>query len=149
VAERAKEDVGPITKLVKFFCPDIEFGEFESEGFQWFLLSDWDTQINRKSDSDKHPWLVGHSTTPAGFIRWNRSTTRSGNAPLRLYQKAHTHFGCNINDVGWVQVGEPQIRGAHLLSKFVASCEEVDLDWLSSFDLCRKQIAFISVENTD
>lgn len=142
--ERLNDSIGPISKLVKFFCPDVEAGENESDEFQWYLLSDWDTQIHRKSDSDKHPWLVGFGATPAGFIRWNRSTTRSGNAPSKLYQKPHTHFGCSINEEGWVQVSEPQVRGAHLLSKFFPCCEEVDSDWLHSFELCRKQIQFNS-----
>ena len=147
MTERANEDFGPITKLIKFFCPDVEFEAMDPEGFQWFLLNDWDTQINKKSDSDKHPWLVRKGATPAGFVRWNRSTTRAGNAPSRLFQKAHMHFGCNINELGWVQVGEPQIRGAHLLAKYSPSCEEVDSDWLYSFELCRKQIEYTSVGN--
>jgi hypothetical protein len=138
--EHLNDSIGPISKLVKFFCPDVEVGEFESDDFHWYLLSDWDTQINKKSDSEKHPWLVGSGATPAGFIRWNRSTTRSGTAPSKLYQRAHPHSGCLINEVGWVQVSEPQVRGAHLLSKFFPCCEEIDVDWLYSFELCRKQI---------
>jgi hypothetical protein len=31
-----------------------------------------------------------------------------------------------------------------LLSKFFPCCEEVDSDWLHSFELCRKQIQFNS-----
>lgn len=142
--ESINDSIGPISKLVKYFCPDVEVGDFESAEFQWYLLSDWDTQIHRKSDSDKHPWLVGFGATPAGFVRWNRSTSRSGSAPSRLYQKAHTHFGCRINEEGWVQVLEPQVRGAHLLSKFFPCCEESDSDWLLSLELCRRQLDFNS-----
>jgi hypothetical protein len=148
MTERSQQELGPISKLVKFFCPDVEDLEIKSDEYQWYLLTDWDTQINRKSDSEKHPWLVEFGVTPAGFIRWNRSTTRSGNAPSRLYQKPHTHFGCSINEEGWVQVGDPQIRGAHLLSKSIPICEESDSDWLHSFRLCRNQIAFDSKKAT-
>lgn len=146
MGEDTRQELGPISKLVKFFCPDAEVDGTDSNEYLWFLLSDWDTQINRKSDSERHPWLVQNGITPAGFIRWNRSTTRSGNAPSRLFQKPHPHFGCSINEEGWVQVEDPQIRGAHLLSKSIPVCEETDSDWLYSFALCREQIAINSNE---
>ena len=145
MTERSKQELGPISKLVKYFCPDVAAGDVDEAEYQWYLLTDWDTQINRKSDSEKHPWLVCFGVTPAGFIRWNRSTTRSGNAPSRLFQKPHSHSGCGINEEGWVQVEEPQIRGAHLLNRSIPICEESDPDWLYSFALCRNQIAFDSI----
>lgn len=147
MTERSQQELGPISKLVKFFCPDAALGEGDEVEFQWYLFTDWDTQINRKSDTEKHPWLVSLGVTPAGFIRWNRSTTRSGNPPARLFQKPHAHSGCGINEEGWIQVGDPQIRGAHLLSKINPICEEADSDWLYSFELCRNQLTFNSKES--
>jgi hypothetical protein len=133
-------ELGPISKLVRFFCPDVEVSELANEEFCWYLLSDWDTQINKRSSAQSHPWLIKLNSTPGGFIRWGRSTTRSGNAPEKLIHKPHTHFGCNINETGWVQVSEPEVRGAHLLSRATGECAEINSDWLLSFEMCRKQL---------
>jgi len=147
VPEEWQGEIGPISKLVRFFCPDVEPSEPSNEEFCWYLLSDWDTQINKRSSVQNHPWLIKLEFTPGGFIRWGRSTTRSGNAPERLIHKPHTHFGCNINETGWVQVSEPEVRGAHLLSRANGKCEESDSDWLSSFEMCRKQVVIESKQN--
>ena len=147
VPEEWQGEIGPISKLVRFFCPDVEISELPNEEFCWYLLSDWDTQINNRSSVQNHPWLVKLEFTPGGFIRWGRSTTRSGNAPERLLHKPHTHFGCNINEIGWVQVSEPEVRGAHLLSRASGKCEESDSDWLLSFEMCRMQVIMESKQN--
>ena len=144
VSEQRQSELGPISKLVRFFCPDVEISDLPNEEFCWYLLSDWDTQINRKSASDNHPWLVKFNFTPGGFIRWGRSTTRSGNAPEKLIHKQHAHFGCIVNETGWVQVSEPEVRGAHLLSRANGRCEENDSDWLMSFMMCRGEVTLKS-----
>ena len=145
--ELRQDELGPISKLVRFFCPDVEISNLPNEEFCWYLLSDWDTQINKKSSTDNHPWLIKLDFTPGGFIRWGRSTTRSGNVPEKLIHKPHTHFGCNINETGWVQVSEPEVRGAHLLSRASGKCEENDSDWLMSFEICRGQVVMESQKN--
>ena len=147
VPEQWQGELGPISKLVRFFCPDVEISELSNEELCWYLLSDWDTQINKKSSTENHPWLIKLDFTPGGFIRWGRSTTRSGNAPEKLIHKPHTHFGCNINETGWVQVSEPEIRGAHLLSRAAGRCVENDPDWLKSFEMCRGQVNINSQGN--
>ena len=147
VPEQWQGELGPISKLVRFFCPDVEISELSNEELCWYLLSDWDTQINKKSSTENHPWLIKLDFTPGGFIRWGRSTTRSGNAPEKLIHKPHTHFGCNINETGWVQVSEPEIRGAHLLSRAAGRCVENDPDWLKSFEMCRGQVNINSLRN--
>jgi hypothetical protein len=139
-AEQRQGESGPISKLVRFFCPDVEISDLPTGEFCWYLLSDWDTQINRKSASENHPWLVKIDFTPGGFSRWGRSTSRIGNAPEILIHKSHTHSGCNINETGWVQVAEPEVRGAHLLARASGRCEENDSDWLMSFAMCRSQV---------
>jgi len=147
VPEQWQGELGPISKLVRFFCPDVEMSEQSNEELCWYLLSDWDTQINKKSSTENHPWLIKLDFTPGGFIRWARSTTRNGNAPEKLIHKPHTHFGCNINETGWVQVSEPEIRGAHLLSRAAGRCVENDPDWLKSFEMCRGQVNINSLGN--
>lgn len=146
VPDELASEVGPISKLIRYFCPDVEISALPNEGFCWYLLSDWDTQISKRSSVESHPWLIKLDFTPGGFIRWGRSTTRSGNAPEKLIHKPHTHFGCNINEIGWVQVSEPEVRGAHLLSRACGKCEEGDSDWLVSFEMCRKQIYLESMQ---
>jgi hypothetical protein len=140
MSKSGSQSIGPISKLVAYFCEGITNDSDVNVLLDWYLINDWDAQINNRSNLEVHPWLVKSGSTPGGFIRWGRSTTRQGNPPQRLVHKPHLHFACSINQVGWVQVLEPETRGQHILSNAKFSCQESNLDWVSAFSSCLSKL---------
>ena len=129
-----------LDQLISLSLKNIQ--EPEEQGIcNWYMISDKITGIKARAEDRVHPCLIlMKPNIRSGRVDiWIRSTTREGVPPDYLLHRPHNHgtgAGCPLNVDAYISIRDFVSLPATEFLSLKARSQELDQDWLKSFQKC-------------